>query len=392
MKKHIIFLLTIFLFGFSTLGQQNTSYREGNLISPVVNADRTVTFSVVAPKASQVEVWGDWEENGGHYVLSKGADGVWSCTTNPLKSEMYMYRMVIDGVANIDPLNPFVRRDVGNMFSILHVGGGVGDYFMVREVPHGTVSTVWYPSHETGTERRMTVYLPPLYNKQSCRRYPVLYLLHGSGGDECAWNDLGCVARMMDNLIAEGKAEPMIIVMPNGTISKPATSGETADNMNFRPVMTNMLPDYKNGRYELSFDEIVNYTDKHFRTRRCKYQRAIAGLSMGGMHTLYIGLNHPNLFQYYGLFSAGLNMDMDKATKAAYADVDNKLLNLKKKGYKLFWIACGTDDFLYENNQAFLARMDRLEFPYVYHESTRGHLWINWREYMLEFVPKLFKK
>ncbi|MBP5319141.1 MAG: esterase [Paludibacteraceae bacterium] len=392
MKKYLlVILLAIGCIG-TALAQQNTSYRAGDLVSPVVNPDGTVTFSLQAPKAKKVEVIGDWEEAGGYGLMKlvSKKEGIWSYTTPALKSEMYMYRFIIDGVTVIDPLNPFSRRDVGNIFSIFYVGGGYGDLYQVHDVPHGTVETVWYASAETQGQRRLQVYLPPSYLSDSHKSYPVLYLLHGSGGDENAWLDLGQINRIMDNLIAQKRIREFIVVLPNGTISKPAAAGETSDNMDFRPVMTHLLPDYKNGRYEASFDEIVGFVDRTYRTDAQRHSRAIAGLSMGGFHTWMIGLNHPQLFDYYGLFSAGLDLNIGQKPFAAYSNYEQKQTTFKNSGYQLFWIACGTDDFLYNINTEFRKQLDEKKIPYQYRESTRGHLWINWREYFVEFVEKLF--
>ena len=392
MMKRSIGLLCLLLLTAWAYAQQNVSFREGNVVSPQVNEDHSVTFRVRAPQAENVMVLGDWAANKGFAALTKGDDGVWTYTTPALPSEMYTYRFLIDGVAGLDPANPFTRRDVGNVFSIFYVGGGCADYYQVRDVPHGTVSAVWYPSGQLGANRRLSVYTPPMYDAEPERRFPVLYLLHGSGGDENAWVELGHVARIMDNLIAEGKVEPMIVVMPNGNSGKQAAPGETSENLSYKPAMTNLLPgSYKNGRYEMAFPEIVNFIDHRYRTLADKAHRALAGLSMGGFHTLYISANHPAYFDYIGLFSAGLDMSNVDVSQPAYGNLDGKLKALQETGYKLFWVAIGNEDFLYQANRDFCKRLDGLGFAYEYHESSRGHLWSNWRQYLLLFAPRLFK-
>lgn len=369
--------------------QQNVSFREGAISSPIVNADNTVTFRLNAPKAETVQVIGDWAIDNGKASLVRNNEGLWEYTTPVLPSEMYTYRFVIDDVVVIDPTNPFVKRDVGNVFSYFYVGNGCADYYQVHNVPHGNITTTWYHSDVLNADRRMTVYTPPCYDK-SDKSYPVLYLLHGSGGDENAWNELGHIARVMDNLIAEGKAKPAIVVMPNGNASKQAAPSETFENLNYKPVMTNMLPAYKNGAYEESFGEIIKYIDTTFRTIPDKEHRAVAGLSMGGFHSLYIALTYPTAFDYVGLFSAGLPSDFNALNGDLYDKTDDKLMRLKSEGYKRFWIACGKDDFLYQANRSFCKHLDSIGFEYVYHESERGHLWANWRQYLLLFVPMLF--
>ena len=227
--KHLLLTACLWL-TVSAAAQQNVKFTESSIESPVVNADRSVTFTVAAPDAHAVAVHGDWEANGGTADLVNCGQGIWKYTTPTLPSEMYTYRLTVDGVDGVDgldPTNPFTRRDVGTVFSIFYVGGGCADYYQVRDVAHGSVAQVWYHSDALHADRRLSVYLPPHYG-ESGKKYPVLYLLHGSGGDENAWLELGHAARILDNLIAEGKAEPMIVVMPNGNADKQAAPGETS--------------------------------------------------------------------------------------------------------------------------------------------------------------------
>lgn len=391
MKKHLLLCLMIGI-ALCANAQQNTSFREGNIASPTVHQDGSVTFQLLAPKAKHVQVIGDWEVNGGQAKMKKGKGGVWEYTTPVLPSEMYTYRFDIDGVISLDPTNPFTKRDVGNQFSIFYVDGDPARYYQVQNVAHGTLETTWYKSEAAKMDRRVSIYLPPMYNETNTK-FPVLYLLHGSGGDETAWVELGNVVRIMDNLIAAEKVRPMIVVMPNGNFSQPAAPGETPDNLAFRPVMSHLIPgNYKNGLYESCFDEIVTFIDKNYRTIPDKKHRAVAGLSMGGFHTLFIALNHPNMFNYIGLFSAGLlNRNQMEEAPEAYLNMEDKLRTLHDFGYDLFWIAIGQEDFLYEINADFRKQLDELQIPYKYKESTRGHLWSNWRQYLLEFSQMLFK-
>lgn len=389
MKKLLVLVLASV--AMVCFAQQNTSFREGNIASPVVNADGSVTFVLNAPKAKHVEVRGDWEANNGQGKMKRGKDGCWTYTTPVLPSEMYTYRFVIDGVWGLDPTNPFTRRDVGTQFSVFFVSGGVADLYQVQKVPHGTLSTVWYTSDAAGEQRRLSVYTPAGY-AASDERYPVLYLLHGSGGDETAWVELGNVVRIMDNMIAQGRVKPMLVVMPNGNFAVPAAPGETPDNLAFRPVMSNQIPgNYKNGRYELAFPEIINYVDAHYRTIPDKQHRAVSGLSMGGFHTLFIALNYPDMFDYIALMSAGLGNQWLDDPQPAYAHYVDKLKALQSTGYRLFWIAIGKDDFLYQANAEFRLTLDELQMPYSYYESTRGHLWCNWRQYLVMLTDMLWK-
>lgn len=389
--KNLLLTIVLAVSAVAAMAQQNVGFKASSVVSPIVNSDNSVTFTVEAPKAKEVFVKGDWEVNDGFGELKKGKDGIWTYTTPVLPSEMYTYRFSIDGVVGLDPVNPFSCRDVGNLFSMFYVNNGAADAYQVHDVPHGTVSTTWYHSNVLNADRRLSVYTPPYYEKGT-KAYPVLYLLHGSGGDETAWLELGRVARIMDNLIAQGKAEPMIVVMPNGNSSKQASPGETSENLSYKPLMTNMIPgSTKNGNYEKAFPEIVNFIDARYKTIPTKDNRAIAGLSMGGFHSLLISTNYPELFSYIGLFSAGLNMSNLDTTIPVYSDFDKKLAGLKDTGYNLFWIAVGKDDWLFPANKELCAQMDKIGMKYEFHESTRGHLWVNWRQYMLLFVPKLFK-
>jgi enterochelin esterase-like enzyme len=390
MNRALAILLATMI-GVGARAQQNTGFRQGSIISPQVSEGNSVTFRLKAPLAGSVTIKGDWEADGGKGSMTKDANGVWSFTTRNLPSDMYLYTFTVDSVQVLDPVNPFVCRDVGNLFSVLITNNGKGDYYSVKDVPHGSVARSWYRSSALKTSRRLTVYTPPGY-EESKTRYPVLYLLHGSGGDEEAWTTLGAVPRIMDNLIAEGKAEPMIVVMPNGNPSKQAAPGETHENLAYRPVMSNTLPGYKEGSYEMSFREIVDFVDTRYRTKAEKSKRAVAGLSMGGFHSLFISANHPGLFDYVGLFSPGINFKTVNMTNAAYNNLEEKLALQMKKGVALYWMAIGKTDALYEPMQEYKKRLDNLHFPYKYIESTRGHIWSNWRSYLLEFSPLLFKK
>lgn len=391
MKPKALFASLLVLFCSSAMAQQNINNNGEKIVSPQVNDNKTVTFHLKAPSAKSVTVKGDWEVNNGEGRMKKDKNGVWTYTTPVLPSEMFTYRFDMDGVVTPDPSNPFTRRDVGNVFSIFFVNGGAADYYQVHNVPHGTLETMWYPSAGMPKKnRRMNVYLPPMYGKEN-RNYPVLYLMHGSGGDENAWIDLGFVNRIMDNLIAEGKVEPMIVVLPNINPSVEAEAGETSDNLDYKPVMTKNLPNYKEGFVEQYFPEIVNYVDAHFSTIADKQHRAIAGLSMGGMTSMFVSANYPNLFDYVGLFSAGLDWKDFNWNYPAYENLDQKLESQKKVGYKLYWIGIGNADFLYQANQDFMKKLDNMGFRYTYHESTRGHLWSNWRQYLLIYAPLLFK-
>lgn len=385
MKKLTILL---FLSLIAPLGFAQQALRSSApVFSPQINDDNTVTFRLKAPGAYEVTVTGDCVPSR-TAAMTKDSTGVWQYTTpEPLSPEMYYYTFNVDGTKITDPSNVFVLRDVATMSNIFIVGGGHADLYKIQDVPHGTVSKVWYESPALGMKRRMTVYTPAGYEENADTRYPVLYLLHGMGGDENAWPESGRAIQILDNLIAQGKAEPMIVVMPNGNVAMEGAPGETS--LGLTPPEFN-LPHTMDGIYEENFPEIVNFVDSRYRTKAEKSGRAIAGLSMGGYHSLHISKQYPDMFDYIGLFSAAIMPD--KAVKSpVYDNLDKKLRTQFEKNPKLYWIAIGDTDFLYEANKEYRKILDENGYPYTYVETADGHIWKNWRNYLSEFLPQLFK-
>lgn len=365
------------------------------VVSPEIHDNNTVTFRFKAPKAVRVQLTGDFlpvQKNAkfeapGIVDLKEGQEGVWEYTTpEPLKPELYSYSFIVDGLRMNDPANVYLIRDVSTLTNVFIIGGDRADFYKVNPVPHGTVFRIWYDSPALGLERRMTVYTPAGY-ETSGKRYPVLYLLHGMGGDEEAWISLGRTAQILDNLIAQGKAKPMIVVMPNGNASQEAAPGESSRGM-VPPTM--QLPKTMEGSYEQAFPEIVKFIDKNYRTIKSKSGRAIAGLSMGGFHSLHISKQYPDMFNYIGLFSAAI-MPNKEVSSPIYENVEGKLKVQFDKNPALYWIAIGKTDFLYKANEEYRKLLDEKEYKYTYYESDEGHIWKNWRIYLTEFVPMLFR-
>ena len=386
MKMCSFYILVLLLLSLQMQAQENLPFGEKReIISPEINPDKTVTFRLMAPNAHTVTVTGDFLPQG-KQKMTKDADGVWSCTTEPLSSELYTYSFVVDGLPMNDPNNVYYRRDVASTLNIFLVGDGQADLYKVNDVPHGTVTKRWYASPGNKMNRRITIYTPPGY-ENSNSTYPVLYLLHGMGGDEEAWMTLGRASQILDNLIAAGKAEPMIMVMPNGNVAQEAAPGESSQGF-YKPQF--QLPHTMDGTYEETFHEIIDFVDGNYRTISDKTGRAIAGLSMGGFHTLHISRYHPNTFDYMGLFSAAI-MPNEKVQSPVYQNIETTLLDQKNNGYKLYWIAIGKDDFLHQTNVDYRSKLDSMHFAYVYRESEGGHTWRNWRVYLTEFLPMLFK-
>ena len=402
MKRNIQLLFCLIAIGMLSsiaidASAQQALWSGAQVVSPQINEDNTVTFRYSGPNVIRVQVTGDFlppqkisTPNGEFEVpgiaeLTPNQNGVWEYTSVPLVPELYSYSFIVNGQRMNDPSNVYQIRDVATVTSIFIVGGGHADLYKVNDVPHGTVSKVWYDSPSLGMRRRMTVYTPAGYENNGKTRYPVLYLLHGMGGDEQAWMELGRASQILDNLIAQGKAKPMIVVMPNGNASQEAAPGETSNGL-VQPQFN--LPKTMDGTYETSFPEIIEYVDSHYRTIRKKEARAIAGLSMGGFHSLHISKEYPGTFSYIGLFSAAIFPEKESPV---YEDFDGKLAKLFATKPALFWIGIGKDDFLYKANTDFRWKLDAAGYEYTYVESAGGHIWRNWRVYLSQYAQLLFK-
>lgn len=398
MMRKILVLTVMVLFGMNGSAQQ-ALWGGQQLVSPEIHEDHTVTFRFLAPKAESVQVTGDFlpkqrvknsfgeVELPGVADLKKEKSGVWEYTTSgPLTSELYSYSFIVDGVKTTDPNNVYLIRDVATVTNVFLINGGRADLYRVNSVPHGTVARRWYYSPILGMERRMTIYTPAGYESDR-KNYPVLYLLHGMGGDEEAWISLGRTAQILDNLIALKKAVPMIVVMTNGNVSQEAAPGESSQGF-IKPGTR--LDKTMEGSMEASFSDVVSFIDKNYRTIRKKSGRAIAGLSMGGFHAMHISKYYPDMFDYIGLFSAAI-LPGKEVESPVYEDIEGKLKIQFSKNPKRYWIAIGKTDFLYKANQEYRKLLDKNGYPYTYYESEEGHIWKNWRIYLSEFVPLLFR-
>lgn len=391
--KRLLFTLLIAFIASSSYAQQDL-FNQSAIKSPEINEDHTVTFRIDAPEASEVLVTGSLDAEDAFapisYEMEKGNDGIWSFTTPVLPSEFYRYHFLVDSVRTVDPANAHAIRDVANISSVFLIEGGKADLYKVNQVPHGTVSYRWYESPGNDKARRLAVYTPPGY-ENSDSEYPVLYLLHGAGGDEESWLGSGRAAEILDNLLAQGLIEPMIVIMPNGNVSQEAAPGEGSAGF-VRPTF--MLPNSMDGTFEETFDDIMTFVEENYRTRNSKEDRAIAGLSMGGFHTANISMNYPNTFDYIGLFSSALGVrPTNNSTSPIYQNVDEKLKQQMENGYELYWMGMGVDDMemIYQGNVNFRNRLDSLGMDYEYHETEGGHTWNNWRDYLTIFTQRLFK-
>lgn len=384
MKRLILLSALLLGLSFSTFAQQ-ALWGGQNIISPEIRPDNSVTFRYIAPKARTVQLTGDFLTNTSMCVDMVEKDGIWEYTTEPLPSELYCYAFVVDGVSVRDPNNVYMIRDVASITNIFIIGNGQGDKYKVQDVPHGSVTRRWYNSPVLGFDRRITIYTPAGYEKGK-EKYPVLYLLHGAGGDEEAWIVFGRTAQIMDNLIASGEVKPMIVVMTNGNPWQQGAPGETKEGF-YKPSfrMDRLSSTEPKGTFVEAFPDVISFVESNYRVIKKKSGRAIAGLSMGGYHSQSISMTYPNTFDYVGIFSAGGISDegKDKAIALLEKQRDN--------GLKLYWIACGKTDFLYEGVTNYRKQLDEIHFPYIYRESEGGHIWRNWRIYLCEFTPMLFK-
>jgi enterochelin esterase-like enzyme len=365
------------------------------IISPEILPDNKVTFRVYAKDAEKITVTGEWQEGfNASEAMVKNDTGLFSLTVGPLEPELYGYTFNVDGAGTIDPNNVQVRRDGARYQSFFIVPGPESDlYFHKHDVPHGNVAKVWYPSSVIGFERRMYVYTPAGY-ENGTDKYPVFYLLHGAGGDEDAWTNMGRTAQIMDNLIAQGKAKPMIVVMTNGNANQAGAQNEVPPIPSTEEQGMAAYQRYAGKFEEHLVKDVVPFIEKNFRALTGKDNRAIAGLSMGGAHTQTITSNNPGMFGYIGVYSMGImsmrQQNQDEAAKLEQERIA-KLTELKNSGYKLYWIGCGVDDFVYQGVVTLRETLDKIGFKYVYRESTGGHTWPNWRIYLSEFAPLLFR-
>ena len=379
MKRIISIFATLVLMAGVMNAQELTNFMFGGprVVSPDVQGD-SVTFALRADYATQVKLSGSWMPGfGGAIDMKRGEGNVWSVKIALPAPEIYTYSFIVDGVSMNDPQNVMVQRDGNRYLSMLLVDGEFTENYKATD-KRGTVSNPWYDSKILGINRRLTVYTPYGYDKDTKTKYPVLYLLHGAGGDEEAWSSMGRAAQILDNLIAKGLAKPMIVVMPNGNPNQQAaqTMGLPTTQLNFRdPAMANA--------YVRSLvEEIVPFIEKNYRVVAKKSHRAIAGLSMGGGHTIAASGLYPNTFDYICPLSMGSQRT---------PELDAQLQGIKKAGYKLYWLACGNTDFLFDSANQLDAALTANGLEHTYFVSEGGHTWANWRYYLNTFAPLLFK-
>jgi enterochelin esterase-like enzyme len=378
MKQKLVFsILTIFIF-LGSQAQELANIRRVAVVSPEIG-EKTIIFRIQAPQAKLVRLYGSWMRSTDSSVnMTKDSLDVWSVSIAKPASELYTYNFIVDGLSVIDVNNIVLQRDGTRYLSVLLVPGDItANYFEATK--HGNLRKVWYDSPTIGKNRRMYVYTPYGY-ETSTQSYPVLYLLHGGGGDEEQWSNMGRACQILDNLIEKKLAVPMICVMPNGN------PGQEAAKTAMLPETTLDRTDPKVANLYINsiVKDIIPYIEKNFRAIPKADSRAVSGLSMGGGHTVSVTNEYPGTFSYICPLSSGIS--------ATYADIDAKLQGIKKAGYKLYWVGCGSEDALAFNNTKNLdAALKKNDMEHTLFITSGGHTWANWRIYLNNFGPLLFK-
>jgi enterochelin esterase family protein len=363
-------LLSTLLIGLTALAQPpaNPAPRRSqgaSTQSPQVQADRKVTFRLRAPKAAEVTVNGQWPN--GQATMAKDSNDVWTVTVGPIEPGVWEYSFQVDGVQMIDPGNPAIKPMREPRTSILHIPGQPPLLHDFQDVPHGVVHQHTYFSKSLNRLRELVVYTPPGYEKQADARFPTLYLQHGSGDNQATWIAHGKAHWILDNLIAQGRAKPMVIVMMDGHAAPPRG------------------PENNTAAFERDLlQDVMPFVEANYRVKTDAASRAIAGLSMGGGQSLTIGLNHLDRFAWV----AGFSSSVPSSEAVAGALSDAKATNEK---LKLLWIGCGKDDFLRQRNEQFISLLKDKDIRYEWHLSEGNHSWPVWRIYLAELAPKLFQ-
>jgi enterochelin esterase family protein len=362
-----------------------------NVQSPVVDGGR-VTFSVYAPSAGSVQLRSPeidrllpgpkpgYAENGEWIAspkpLARGANGVWTVTVGPLPPGIYDYTFDVDGVVTVDPVNGEVVGNTRGSRGLVEIPGPPGQprHDEWREVPHGAVTVHWYDSKVTGSRRRVHVYTPPGYEAAASRRYPALYLLHGASGHDGQWTQIGRANVIADNLVADGKAVPMVIVMPDGHAYRPPPGTPDAEKLRTERFEGDLL------------QEVIPLVERVYHVDPDRQQRAIAGLSMGGGQALAAALRHGDRFAWMGGFSSSLGWALPLVPASGEAAA---ALNARTR---LLWIRIGTDDYasLVKLHRQFIADLKAAGVRYEYLETDGAHMWSVWRRYLADFLPRLF--
>ncbi|MFZ0472791.1 MAG: alpha/beta hydrolase-fold protein [Bacteroidales bacterium] len=363
-------LLAVVLFPFETSGQPGGP----EFISAEVLKDRTVIFRFMAPNAKEVKL--STQFISGQQNMTKDDKGIWSITLGPVEPDIYPYCFIVDGIQVADPRNSWIFPNEGFQNSLIEIPADTAQIYTVQNVPHGTVSYRYYYSDELGT-RSLLIYTPPGYEQSLNESYPVFFLLHGTTDTEETWTRVGRANIILDNLIAQGKAKPMIVVMPYGR-AFPVISKESGSLRNWENLQE-FQKDFKNC--------ILPFVEKNYRVRTDREGRAIAGFSGGGGTSLYIGLGNPDLFAYVCGYAPGMRREeFDRNNAVPFADPE-----LTNSRLKLFWLGCGQEDGLFGVFQEYLQVLDQKNIRHQTFVTTGGHTWMNCRKFLTETAQLLFR-
>lgn len=344
------------------------------LISPEVHPDRTVTFRLKAPNAQKVALVGGFADalGGASAELTKGENDIWSAKFGPIEPGIYNYLFDVDGALFPDPVNDKLKLWSNGVSSVVEILGDKPSFYDNKDVPHGMVHINWYESKVLGAKRRMHVYTPPGYG--SGKKYPVLYLLHGMGDLDEGWLNNGRANFIMDNLLVEGRIEPMIVVMPYGHARFADESLQKADSRGRGAFGADLL------------QVVIPYIEKHYDALKERENRAIAGLSMGGDQALGIGLNNLDHFAWIGAFSSAIFSEPKESFAEIFKDPEKTNRQLK-----LLWIACGEEDELLSGSEKLIEALKESNIKHTYLVTEGAHTWKLWRVYLYEMTPLLFK-
>lgn len=381
MKRRLLISIIGFLCFTGAFSQElaNFAGREP-VISPEIE-DKEITFRISAPYAATVKLSGSWMGNNSTVEMTKNEKGLWIASVQAPSPELYTYSFIVDGLSINDPNNVFMQRDGTRYLSVLLIPGELtANYYEASQ--RGNLEQVWYESPTIGTTRRMFVYTPFGY-ETGTEKYPVLYLLHGAGGDEDAWSTMGRTCQIMDNLIQKKLAKPMLVVMPNGNPGQQAAR----TLLLAEKALDRSDPKTADIYVHSIVKDIVPYIEKNYRVIAKPASRALAGLSMGAGHTVRCTNLYPGFFSYICPLSNGIRVPDDKS-KAEY---DAQFKALKKAGYKLYFLACGDTDFLIEAAKTLDATLTRNGLKHTFFVNSGGHTWSNWRIYLNTFGPQLFR-
>jgi enterochelin esterase-like enzyme len=344
------------------------------VLSPEVSTERTVVFRLLAPEAESVALRTSDLPLPDGPQMTKGDNGVWEISVGPVEPGAYRYTFAVNGVQVLDPRNTSTSESNATVHSLVVVPGA--EFMDANQVPHGAVASILYFSKSLDRNRRMHIYTPPGYEAGQ-EKYPVFYLLHGAGDCDHSWTSVGRAGLIMDNLIQAGKAKPMVVVMPAGH----TRAGFGMRGAGGGPPRDEFADDF--------VSDIMPYVESHYRVYTDRSQRAMAGLSMGGAQTLGIGFAHLDKFGYLGVFSSGIfgngTAAWEEQRRATLDDVG------LKDGLKVLWFATGSEDFLIQSTKNTIEALKKHEFKPEFKETSGGHTWINWRNYLHEFAPMLFQ-